>query len=184
MNKSSPWRRPHRQSETPRRVFRVLKTVPGIGQVLALTIMLETGSILRFPIVGDHPSCCRSVGSQKLSKGKKKGQGNTKNGNKYLTWAFIEAANFAIWFSSRIRSFFRERKPRAMRGRTQGAYIQAVPGLRLHHEESGCVRCRQGVCLTKSALGWDEAVSLYRVGSQPQDLIGRCLSKLDNSEMI
>lgn len=29
------------------------------------------------------------------SNGKKKGEGNTKCGNKYLAWAFVEAAHFA-----------------------------------------------------------------------------------------
>jgi transposase len=79
--------------------FSFLKTVPGIGQTLALTIMLETGDIGRFGGVGNYASYCRCVGSQKLSNGKRKGSGNTKNGNKYLSWAFIEAAHFAIRFS-------------------------------------------------------------------------------------
>jgi transposase len=50
------------------------------------------------------------VGSQKLSNGKRKGSGNTKNGNKYLAWAFVEAANFAIRFSARIKSFYQRKK--------------------------------------------------------------------------
>ena len=90
--------------------FCFLKTVPGIGQTLALTIMLETGDIGRFAGVGNYASYCRCVGSQKLSNGKKKGKGNTKNGNKYLSWAFVEAANFAIRFSSRINSFYQRKK--------------------------------------------------------------------------
>jgi transposase len=65
--------------------FRFLKTVPGIGLILALTIMLESGDITRFPTVGDYASYCRCVGSKKISNGKKKGSGNTKNRNKYLS---------------------------------------------------------------------------------------------------
>ena len=38
----------------------------------SLTIMLETGEIKGFPMVGDYASYCRCVGSQKLSNGKKK----------------------------------------------------------------------------------------------------------------
>jgi transposase len=90
--------------------FSFLKTVPGIGQILALTIMLETGDIGRFASVGNFASYCRCVGSQKISNGKKKGQGNTKNGNKYLSWAFVEAAHFAIRFNSRIKSFYQRKK--------------------------------------------------------------------------
>jgi len=93
--------------------FCFLKTVPGIGQTLALTIMLETGDIGRFAGVGNYASYCRCVGSQKLSNGKKKGQGNTKNGNKYLSWAFVEAAHFAIRFSSRIKSFYQRKKAKS-----------------------------------------------------------------------
>ncbi|MCM3902988.1 MAG: IS110 family transposase [Pyrinomonadaceae bacterium] len=90
--------------------FCFLKSVPGIGEILALTIMLETGDIGRFASVGNFASYCRCVGSQKISNGKKKGQGNTKNGNKYLAWAFIEAAHFAIRYNSRIRSFYEKKK--------------------------------------------------------------------------
>ncbi len=85
--------------------FTFLKTVPGIGQILALTIMLETGDIRRFSTVGNFASYCRCVGSQKISNGKRKGSGNTKNGNKYLAWAFVEAANFSVRYQPKIRSF-------------------------------------------------------------------------------
>ena len=50
------------------------------------------------------------MGSQKISNGKKKGQGNTKNGNKYLAWAFVEAAHFAIQFNSKIKSYSQRKK--------------------------------------------------------------------------
>jgi transposase len=93
--------------------FTFLKTVPGIGQILALTIMLETGDIRRFSSVGNFASYCRCVGSQKISNGKRKGSGNTKNGNKYLAWAFVEAANFAIRFSPRIKSFYQRKKSKS-----------------------------------------------------------------------
>jgi transposase len=93
--------------------FMFLKTAPGIGQILALTIMLETGEIGRFASVGNYASYCRCVGSQKISNGKRKGSGNTKNGNKYLAWAFVEAANFAIRFSERIKSFYQRKKSKS-----------------------------------------------------------------------
>jgi transposase len=93
--------------------FRFLKTVSGIGPILALTIMLETGEIERFASVGNYASYCRCVGSQKISNGKRKGSGNTKNGNKYLAWAFVEAANFAIRFNSKIKSFYQKKKSKS-----------------------------------------------------------------------
>jgi Transposase IS116/IS110/IS902 family. len=58
--------------------FRQLLTIDGIGAILGLTIMLETGEIGRFAGVGQFASYCRCVGSQKLSNGKKKGSANTQ----------------------------------------------------------------------------------------------------------
>lgn len=71
--------------------------------------MLEAGDMQRFPTVGQWASYCRCVNSTKLSNGKRKGQGNTKNGNKYLAWAFIEAANFAIRYYPAIQRFYQRK---------------------------------------------------------------------------
>jgi transposase len=90
--------------------FRSLLTVSGIGQILGMTIMLETGTISRFATVGDFASYCRCVSSQKLSNGKRKGQGNIKNGNKYLAWAFVEAANFAVRYNAQIKRFYQRKR--------------------------------------------------------------------------
>ena len=95
--------------------FSFLKTVPGIGPILALTIMLETGEIERFAGVGNYASYCRCVGSKKISNGKRKGSGNTKNGNKYLAWAFVEAPTLRSDLIRRSRASIRKRNPRAMR---------------------------------------------------------------------
>ena len=75
--------------------------------------MLESGDIERFRSVGNYASYCRCVGSQKLSNGKRKGSGNTKNGNKYLAWAFVEAANFAVRYQPRIRRFYQKKKAKS-----------------------------------------------------------------------
>ena len=92
--------------------YALLQTVTGIGPVLALTILLEAGDMRRFPSVGQFASYCRCVGSQHLSNGKRKGAGNTKNGNKYLSWAVIEAAHFAIRYEAVIRSFYQRKQAR------------------------------------------------------------------------
>ena len=89
--------------------YQCLLSIDGIGKILALTIMLETGAIERFQRVGRFTSYCRCVGSEKLSNGKKKGQGNTKNGNKYLSWAFVEAANFAIRYNDKAKRFYQRK---------------------------------------------------------------------------
>lgn len=90
--------------------FKKLLTVSGIGEILGLTIMLESGDMSRFPKVGNFSSYCRCVKSERFSNGKKKGEGNRKNGNKYLAWAFIEAANFAIRYNDKVKSFYQKKK--------------------------------------------------------------------------
>jgi len=95
--------------------YKKLLTAPGIGDVLASTIMLETGDITRFRDVGNYVSYARLVGSSYMTNGKRKGSGNTKNGNAYLCWAFIEAANFAIRFNPLIRSYYQRKQARTKR---------------------------------------------------------------------
>jgi transposase len=78
-----------------RREFQLLKTAPGIGDILGLTIMCETGDIARFKSVNNYTSYCRCAKSEHTSNRKKKRAGNRKNGNQYLSWAYSEAAHHA-----------------------------------------------------------------------------------------
>ncbi len=93
-----------------RKEFLMLQTIPGIGNILGLTIMLEVGDIGRFPTVGDYSSYCRCVESKRLSDGKKKGENNKKNGNRYLAWAYVEAANFVRRFCVKAQSFYQSKE--------------------------------------------------------------------------
>ena len=93
-----------------REPYRYLLSLPGVGKVLSLTVMLETGPISRFPKVGNYASYCRKVKSQWLSDGKTKGKGNSKNGNKYLAWAFSEAAEFARRYDEDARAYYNRKK--------------------------------------------------------------------------
>ena len=86
--------------------FIYLQTVPGIGKILSLTIMLETGPIDRFPKVGHYVSYCRKVPVTWTSNSKAKGKGNKKNGNKYLAWAYSEAAEFARRYDPYARVYY------------------------------------------------------------------------------
>lgn len=86
--------------------FDKLLTVPGIGNILAMTITLETGDISRFSGVGQYASYCRCVPASRFSNEKRKGRGNRKNGNKYLAWAFVEAAQKARRYCPPAQAFF------------------------------------------------------------------------------
>ena len=92
--------------------FKILQTVTGIGKILGLTIMLETGAIERFASPGNFASYCRCVDSKRTSNGKKKGEGNAKAGNKYLSWAFSEAAHFSVRFEPLAQRFYERKKAR------------------------------------------------------------------------
>jgi transposase len=89
--------------------YEQLLTVQGIGTILAQTIALETGDIRRFPTVGNYASYCRCVDSTKISNGKRKGTGNVKNGNPYLAWAYMEAAQFAMRFQPEAQRFYQRK---------------------------------------------------------------------------
>lgn len=89
--------------------YRNLMTIPGVGKILALTIEMETGPVERFAKVGNYASYCRKVISRWVSNEKAKGKGNEKNGNKYLAWAFSEAAEHARRYDPQSRAFY-ERK--------------------------------------------------------------------------
>ncbi len=94
----------------------MLTTVPGIGQILATTIMLETG---------DDRALCR--GRQlwlllplcgqpaRRATARRRAKATRKNGNKYLAWAFVEAANFALRYCPEAKRFY-ERKKRKTNG--------------------------------------------------------------------
>ncbi len=93
----------------PMPAFQALNTVLGIGRALALTIALESGDMSRFASAGNFASYARTVDSRRESKGKKKGSGNTKCGNRHLAWAFIEAAHFAVRYDETVRHWFQKK---------------------------------------------------------------------------
>ena len=72
--------------------YHLLRTVPGIGRILALVILYEVDDIGRFPSLGQFVSYARLVKCSRESAGKKSGYSGKKIGNAYLKWAFSEAA--------------------------------------------------------------------------------------------
>ena len=76
--------------------FYRLRSVPGIGQILALVLLYEIHDIHRFPRVQDFVSYCRLVKCAKESDGKHYGYSGAKIGNAHLKWAFSEAAVLSL----------------------------------------------------------------------------------------
>ena len=83
-----------------------LTSLPGVGKILGMTITMEVGDINRFAGPGNFASYCRTVAAQRISNSKKKGENNSKCGNKYLAWAFVEAANFARRYDEQCRKWY------------------------------------------------------------------------------
>ncbi len=143
--------------------FILLQTIPGIGKILALTIMLEVGDISRFKKVGHFSSYCRCVKSERTSNKKKKGENNTTNGNKILSWAFVEAANFANRYSQEARRFFQ--KKQAKRNR-----IVAVKAL-------SNKLCRASYYIMRDQIPFDEVRLFGEFGCGREPTVGLALNQ-------
>ena len=96
-----------------------LRSVPGIGKILALTILYEIHDIARFPRVQDFLSYARLVKCEHSSAGKKLGSGGAKIGNVHLKWAFSEAATLFLRNNPRGQAYVRRQagkhgKPKAL----------------------------------------------------------------------
>jgi len=103
--------------------FKRLLDFPGIGDTIGLTIAFEAGTLSRFPSTGDYLSYCRCVDSKRLTNGKKKGENNRKNGNAYLCWAYVEAANFAKRYCPYAGAYFNHKLKQT------GMYVIAIKAL-------------------------------------------------------
>jgi transposase len=100
------------QAVKPKAEYQRIQQVPGIGPVLGMVVVLESGEFGRFGSAGNYASYCRTVKSERWSNGKKKGENNRKNGNRYLAWAFAEAAVYAVRFYPRIAAWYERKKRR------------------------------------------------------------------------
>jgi hypothetical protein len=86
--------------------YALLRTVPGIGDVLSLTILYETHTISRFPTPQCYSSYSRVIHAQSESAGKQLGRsGADKIGNPFLKWAFSEAAAAMLRESQPVREW-------------------------------------------------------------------------------
>ena len=97
----------------PTEQYRRATTLPGFGTALGMLVVLESGDFKRFKSAGNYASYCRTVKSERRSNGKAKGKNNARNGNKYLAWAFIEAATFAARFNPRIHAWYERKKAKS-----------------------------------------------------------------------
>jgi len=99
------------------RTLQLLKTIPGVGRILGLTLLYELHHVARFPRVGDFLSYARLVKSQKASAGKVTGTSGAKIGNAHLKWAFSEAAVLFLQKNPRGQRFMSRLRAKHGRGK-------------------------------------------------------------------
>jgi transposase len=80
-----------------------LQTIPGIGRIISLTILLEIDTISRFESRQQFCSYARLITPKQESGGKIVGVGNSKAGNAWLKWAFSEAAVLSAQKDQRLK---------------------------------------------------------------------------------
>lgn len=97
----------------PTKQYKRATTLPGFGVALGMMVVLESGDFKRFKSAGNYASYCRAVKSERSSNGKSKGKNNAKNGNRYLAWAFVEAATFAARFDPHIHAWYERKKAKS-----------------------------------------------------------------------
>jgi len=94
-----------------------LQTIPGVGRILAMTMLYEIHDIKRFATVGDFLSYCRLVKGGHTSNGKHYGSPGKKIGNAFLKWAFSEAVPLLKRCSPEVKAWAKrmEKKHNAAR---------------------------------------------------------------------
>ena len=100
--------------------FYRLRSIPGVGKILALTLLYEIHDIRRFPRVGDFLSYARLVRPDHESAGKKCGFGKKKIGNAHLRWAFGEAVTLFLRESDQAKRCVARMEKKRGKGKALG----------------------------------------------------------------
>jgi len=101
--------------------YELLKTVSGIGRILALTILYEIGDIKRFETVQNFASYSRLVKCKAESAGKTYGTQGNKIGNAHLKWAFSEAAVLYLRGNDKARNYINKLQKRMSKAKALSA---------------------------------------------------------------
>jgi transposase len=104
----------------------LLRSIPGVGQVLALVMLYEIDTIKRFPTVQDFSSYCRLIRPEKESDGKWAGKSNKKIGNAHLKWAIREAAMLFLRESDRAKRFVGHLEKKGEKGKALGIFTHKL----------------------------------------------------------
>ena len=137
----------------------LLRSIPGVGQILALVILYEIHDIRRFPRVQDFSSYARLIKPVKESDGKWAGHSNKKIGNHHLKWAIKEAAILMLRDSSPGKILCGQTRPQIQQRQSAGyLYPQTGPRHLLYAQKQRGVRYETILCSISLEL---EGVSLW-----------------------
>jgi transposase len=112
--------------------FHRLRSLPGVGKVLALILLDETHDLRRFPEVGQFLAYARLVRCAHESAGKKQGTGGNRIGNAHRNWAFCEAAGLFLRESAQAKRWLTRRQKKHGKARALGA-LAARLGRTVYH---------------------------------------------------
>jgi len=104
----------------------LLRSIPGVGQILALVILYEIHDIRRFSSVQDFSSYARLIKPDKESNGKWAGKSNKKIGNPNLKWAIKEAAILMLRESQQVKSYVAKMEKRYTKGKALGIFTHKL----------------------------------------------------------
>lgn len=99
----------------------LLRSVSGIGRILALTIIYEIGDISRFESVQTFASYSRLVKCKAESAGKSYGTQGNKIGNAHLKWAFSEAAVLYLRGNEKAQKYLQRLQKRMSKAKALSA---------------------------------------------------------------
>ena len=94
-----------------------LSTIPGVGQVLALTWALEMGDVSRFPSIKDAVSYCGLCGAEQSSAGKTQRTPISKQRNRHLQTVLVEAARVGPRWSPELAMIYERESVKGNRNR-------------------------------------------------------------------
>jgi transposase len=112
--------------------YQRLRSIPGVGKILALILLYEIHDIGRFPEVGNFLSYARLVRGSHESAGKKKGAPGKKIGNAHLKWAFGEAACLLLRNSERAKAWMQRKEKKHGKAKAL-AILAAKLGRTVYH---------------------------------------------------
>ena len=106
--------------------YQLLKTISGIGRILALTIIYEIGDITRFSSVQKFASYARLVKCKAESAGKTYGTSGNKIGNAHLKWAFSEAIVLHLRGNKEAQNYLQKLQRRMSKAKALSAFAHKL----------------------------------------------------------